>query len=72
VNTWGPPDAHGRSTATTESDSGDVLLQCADCTRDFLFSAGEQRFFAAQGFLPPRRCRACRDQRRIAREREAQ
>jgi len=35
-------------------------LTCADCGRDFAFSAEEQRFFREKGFDPPKRCRDCR------------
>ena len=39
----------------------DKLLQCRDCEDEFLFSAGEQEFFAAKGYVnEPRRCPACR------------
>jgi hypothetical protein len=35
-------------------------LTCADCGRDFAFSAEEQRFFREKGFDPPKRCKECR------------
>jgi hypothetical protein len=38
----------------------DVLLGCADCWQLFLWTADAQRFYQAQGWPPPRRCRACR------------
>ena len=38
---------------------------CADCGRDFMWSAGEQEFFHEQGFTdPPKRCRSCRQARK--------
>jgi Probable zinc-ribbon domain len=39
-------------------------LTCADCGRDFPFSAEEQRFFREKGFEPPKRCRECRQARK--------
>jgi hypothetical protein len=35
-------------------------LTCADCGREFTFSAEEQRFFKEKGFTPPKRCKDCR------------
>lgn len=40
--------------------SESVVKQCIDCGQDFVFEPGEQKFFAAQGFDPPRRCPLCR------------
>ena len=45
----------------------DQLLQCVTCFQQFLWTAGEQRFFADRGFTPPRRCKPCRDRRRAER-----
>jgi CxxC-x17-CxxC domain-containing protein len=42
---------------------------CRECHATFVFSAGEQAFFARRGLRePPRRCRRClaADQRRVA------
>ncbi len=36
-------------------------ITCADCGREFTFSAEEQRFFREKGFTnPPKRCKECR------------
>ena len=35
-------------------------LTCADCGREFTFSAEEQAFFREKGFNPPKRCKECR------------
>ena len=36
-------------------------ITCADCGREFAFSAEEQRFFREKGFTnPPKRCKECR------------
>jgi hypothetical protein len=39
---------------------GDRLLSCEDCHQDFVFDAGEQRFFKEKGFTDPKRCPKCR------------
>ena len=39
----------------------DRTLTCRDCGEAFIFSAGEQRFFAEKGLLNvPQRCSGCR------------
>jgi CxxC-x17-CxxC domain-containing protein len=39
----------------------DKILRCRDCGNEFLFSAGEQEFFASKGYVnDPRRCPTCR------------
>jgi CxxC-x17-CxxC domain-containing protein len=39
----------------------DKTLVCRDCSSDFLFTIGEQEFFASKGLLhEPGRCPACR------------
>lgn len=43
----------------------DKTLTCNDCGATFLFSAGEQEFFATKGFQnEPKRCPDCRRVRR--------
>ncbi len=42
----------------------DRVLKCADCGGDFVFTAGEQAFYADKGFKnEPKRCRNCKSQR---------
>jgi CxxC-x17-CxxC domain-containing protein len=39
----------------------DRSLTCRDCAEEFLFSAGEQAFFASKGLTnDPQRCPSCR------------
>jgi CxxC-x17-CxxC domain-containing protein len=46
----------------------DKTLNCSDCGADFTFTASEQEFFAAKGFVnEPRRCPACREARKMQR-----
>ncbi len=43
----------------------DKTLTCRDCGNSFLFTAGEQEFFAQKGFTnEPTRCPTCRSARR--------
>ena len=45
----------------------DKTLKCKDCGADFVFTAGEQEFYAEKGFVnEPQRCKACRDAKRSA------
>jgi len=44
-----------------ESVYQDRSLTCRDCAEEFIFSAGEQAFFATKGLTnDPQRCPACR------------
>ena len=43
----------------------DEKLICKDCGAEFVFTAGEQEFYAEKGFQnKPQRCKACRDARK--------
>ncbi len=43
----------------------DMTLRCRECEQDFIFSAGEQDFFASKGLTNmPTRCPKCRSARR--------
>ncbi|MBC7105457.1 MAG: zinc-ribbon domain-containing protein, partial [Firmicutes bacterium] len=43
----------------------DRVLTCCECGAEFVFSAGEQAFFAEKGLThEPTRCRDCRRQRK--------
>ena len=42
-----------------------MTLRCRDCGRDFLFTVGEQEFYASRGLTNnPSRCPECRAQRK--------
>ncbi len=42
----------------------DKVLKCAECGAEFVFTAGEQMFFADKGFKnEPKRCKACKSNR---------
>ena len=43
----------------------DKTLVCKECGNEFVFTAGEQEFYAEKGFEnEPQRCKACRDARK--------
>ncbi len=45
----------------------DKTLVCKDCGKEFVFTAGEQEFFAEKGFTnEPQRCKECRDAKKQA------
>jgi CxxC-x17-CxxC domain-containing protein len=45
----------------------DKTLVCKECGNEFIFSAGEQEFYAERGFQnEPQRCKACRIARKNA------
>lgn len=46
----------------------DKILICADCGKEFVWTAGEQEFYAERGFTnEPKRCPECRKARKEAR-----
>lgn len=52
----------GKSTVSTYQDQ---TLTCADCSGSFIFTAGEQQFYAEKGFAnTPKRCNDCRSKKR--------
>ena len=45
----------------------DKTLICKECGKEFVFTAGEQEFYASKGFEnEPQRCKACRQNRKNA------
>ena len=43
----------------------DKTLVCKDCGKEFVWTAGEQEFYASRGFEnQPQRCKTCRDARK--------
>ena len=50
------------------SVASDRTMVCRDCGIEFMFTAGEQAFYAERGFVPPSRCSSCRATRRAERQ----
>lgn len=46
----------------------DRVLTCTTCGREFKFTAREQEFYQEKGFVEPKHCRECRQQRKMRRE----
>ena len=47
----------------------DKTLVCKECGAEFVFTAGEQEFYAEKGFQnEPQRCKACRDARKAGKK----
>lgn len=45
----------------------DKTLVCKECGNEFVFTAGEQEFYAEKGFQnEPQRCKSCRQARKNA------
>jgi CxxC-x17-CxxC domain-containing protein len=45
----------------------DKTFTCRDCGMDFVFTSGEQEFYAQKGFTnEPTRCPSCRQQRKAS------
>nr|DAK84680.1 MAG TPA: putative zinc-ribbon domain protein [Caudoviricetes sp.] len=42
----------------------DKTLKCKDCGNDFIWKAGEQRFYAEKELQAPIRCKECRNKRK--------
>ncbi|MEO5858893.1 MAG: zinc-ribbon domain containing protein [Pyrinomonadaceae bacterium] len=59
-------DLNGRTTEVViapnaESDFEDKAISCIDCSRDFIWTAGEQAFFRDKKLQnPPKRCKDCK------------
>jgi CxxC-x17-CxxC domain-containing protein len=50
-------------------DFQDITLACRDCGEEFVFTAGEQRFYQEKGFTNrPTRCTSCRSANKARRD----
>lgn len=52
----------------TPETSADQTINCRDCRTPFIFSVGEQTFYAERNFSTPVRCKPCRDIKKAQRE----
>lgn len=51
----------------------DKTLKCKVCGEDFVFTAGEQEFYAGRGYTnEPQRCKPCRDSKKQSERGERQ
>lgn len=44
----------------------DRVIVCADCGKEFIFTVGEQDFYAEHEFAEPKRCSSCRKIRKAS------
>lgn len=52
-----------------DSVYGDKTLVCRDCATEFIWSSGEQAFYASKNLMnPPSRCPVCRARARALRD----
>jgi CxxC-x17-CxxC domain-containing protein len=64
-----PASANSIGAAMETPDMNDKTLTCVDCGSSFVFTVGEQEFYASKGFNnEPTRCPACRAARKRERE----
>lgn len=50
----------------------DKTLVCCDCKQPFVFTAGEQEWFASRGYTDRKRCKPCADKKKAAKEAKGQ
>lgn len=53
---------------TVNSQYEDKDLNCTQCHQPFVFTAGEQEFYATKQFQSPKRCKPCRDLKKAQRD----
>ena len=52
-----------------DQERKDIEIKCQDCGKIFTFSANEQKFYEEKGFIPPKRCKSCRNARTLRKTR---
>src|SRR5271169_2221962 len=59
-----PSLARGKVRGIAAMEYHDRVLKCSECGAEFIFTGGEQMFFADKGFKnEPKRCKACKAKR---------
>lgn len=52
-----------------DNELKDIEIVCKDCGEKFIFTVGEQKFYAEKGLTnQPVRCKACRDKKKSLRD----
>ena len=52
------------STSTREDKQHqyiEISMKCKTCCVEFAFTAGDQEFYASKGYVPPKKCKRCRN-----------
>ena len=57
---WMPVSEPADELVKTAETTADKVLICQQCGKQFIFSAGEQRFYSQRELSQPRRCPECR------------
>ncbi len=56
-----PLKTFNQSTSAQHSEFEDVIISCIDCGKDFIWTAGEQKFYRDKELQnPPKRCKECK------------
>ena len=42
----------------------DEYIKCVGCGKEFVYTERDQEFYQSKDFIPPKRCRECRIQKR--------
>jgi hypothetical protein len=56
--------------SVSEPEPTDRRIVCRDCNAPFVWSTGEQQYYAARNLTAPKSCRRCRAARKTRREPE--
>ncbi len=54
----------GKTGESGGNGQGDLKIACVECRKEFVFEAGEQKFYKMRGLTLPKRCTACRNKRK--------
>ena len=46
-------------------DLRDKEIICVDCGKAFIWNREEQAFYISKGLMPPKRCKPCRERRKL-------
>ncbi|MFB3852850.1 MAG: zinc-ribbon domain containing protein [Vicinamibacterales bacterium] len=57
----------GHDSVTTEP-LADRTIECRECGTPFVWTLGEQRYYAERDFSAPKKCRPCREAARARRD----
>lgn len=42
----------------------DIKITCVECKKEFVFAERDQQFFREKGYTNPKRCKACRKEKK--------
>ncbi len=56
---FSPPDKPDKPSNTGNQKYTDQTIICRDCSGEFVWTKGEQIFYAEKELFPPKRCKGC-------------